>query len=82
VGRRFAAAAAFTFQQILYSLINREAEFELFPVAEDQGMGSMIWGPLAARVPVGTSATRRAPTVRGSPGCRRCPVPDWVAPRP
>jgi aryl-alcohol dehydrogenase-like predicted oxidoreductase len=38
----------FTFQQILYSLLNREAEFELFPVAEDQGMGSMIWGPLAA----------------------------------
>jgi aryl-alcohol dehydrogenase-like predicted oxidoreductase len=38
----------FAFQQVLYSLVCRDAEFELFPVGEDQGMGSMIWGPLAA----------------------------------
>ena len=38
----------FAFQQLLYSLVCRDAEFELFPVGEDQGMGSMIWGPLAS----------------------------------
>ena len=38
----------FGFQQLLYSLVCRDSEFELFPVGEDQGMGSMIWGPLAA----------------------------------
>jgi aryl-alcohol dehydrogenase-like predicted oxidoreductase len=38
----------FAFQQLLYSLVCRDSEFELFPVGEDQGMGSMIWGPLAA----------------------------------
>lgn len=26
----------------------RDAEFELFPAGEDQNMGAMIWGPLAA----------------------------------
>ncbi|MFO1376741.1 MAG: aldo/keto reductase [Steroidobacteraceae bacterium] len=69
----------FTFQQILYSLLNREAEFELFPVAEDQGMGSMIWGPLAAGFLTGKY--RRDEARPDGSRLARLPtlptVPDW-----
>ena len=37
----------FGFQQLYYSLVCRDSEFDLFPAGEDQGMGSLIWGPLA-----------------------------------
>ncbi len=35
-------------QQINYSLLAREAEHELVPVALDQGTGIMVWSPLQA----------------------------------
>jgi aryl-alcohol dehydrogenase-like predicted oxidoreductase len=34
-------------QQILYSLLYRQAEHELLPAALDQGVGSLIYSPLA-----------------------------------
>lgn len=34
-------------QQIHYSLQAREAEYELLPIAVDQGIGAVIWSPLA-----------------------------------
>ncbi|MFT8421399.1 aldo/keto reductase [Gluconacetobacter sp.] len=34
-------------QQIYYSLQAREAEYELLPVALDQGIGVQVWSPLA-----------------------------------
>lgn len=34
-------------QQIHYSLQAREAEYELLPIAVDQGVDAMIWSPLA-----------------------------------
>lgn len=34
-------------QQIYYSLQARDAEYELVPIALDQGLGIMIWSPLA-----------------------------------
>ncbi len=34
-------------QQIHYSLQAREAEYELLPVSRDQGLGVMVWSPLA-----------------------------------
>lgn len=34
-------------QQIHYSLQAREAEYELLPITIDQGLGTMIWSPLA-----------------------------------
>lgn len=34
-------------QQIHYSLQAREAEYELIPITLDQGLGTMIWSPLA-----------------------------------
>ena len=41
---RIAAPVA---QQIYYSLVGREAEYELLPIAVDQGIGAAIWSPLA-----------------------------------
>lgn len=41
-GVRFAA------QQIHYTLEAREAEYELLPIAVDQGLGVQVWSPLAA----------------------------------
>lgn len=34
--------------QIYYSLLNRDAEWELLPLGIDQHVGSIIWSPLAA----------------------------------
>ncbi|MEV4517952.1 aldo/keto reductase [Dactylosporangium sp. NPDC049525] len=37
----------FVSQQIYYSLQAREAEYELVPTAVDQGVGVLVWSPLA-----------------------------------
>jgi len=37
----------FVSQQIYYSLQERSAEYELLPLAVDQGVGTLIWSPLA-----------------------------------
>src|SRR5215472_6736480 len=37
----------FVSQQIYYSLQAREAEYELIPLAIDQGLGVLVWSPLA-----------------------------------
>jgi aryl-alcohol dehydrogenase-like predicted oxidoreductase len=37
----------FVTQQIHYSLQAREAEYELVPIALDQGVGIMVWSPIA-----------------------------------
>jgi aryl-alcohol dehydrogenase-like predicted oxidoreductase len=37
----------FISQQIYYSLQARDAEYELLPIALDQGLGLLIWSPLA-----------------------------------
>ena len=37
----------FISQQIYYSLQARDAEYELVPVALDQGLGILVWSPLA-----------------------------------
>ncbi len=38
----------FVTQQIHYTLEAREAEYELLPISVDQGLGVLIWSPLAA----------------------------------
>jgi aryl-alcohol dehydrogenase-like predicted oxidoreductase len=38
----------FVSQQIHYTLQAREAEYELVPIAIDQGIGVLVWSPLAA----------------------------------
>ena len=37
----------FVSQQIYYSLQERSAEYELIPAATDQGLGTLVWSPLA-----------------------------------
>jgi aryl-alcohol dehydrogenase-like predicted oxidoreductase len=37
----------FASQQIYYSLQERSAEYELLPLAVDQGLGTLVWSPLA-----------------------------------
>src|SRR6202521_2712852 len=37
----------FVSQQIYYSLQARDAEYELVPIALDQGLGILVWSPLA-----------------------------------
>ncbi|HEX8626678.1 MAG TPA: aldo/keto reductase [Catenuloplanes sp.] len=37
----------FISQQIYYSLQGRDAEYELIPAAVDQGLGVLVWSPLA-----------------------------------
>ena len=38
---------AFVCQQIHYSLLSRDAEYELIPMSIDEGLGNLIWSPLA-----------------------------------
>jgi aryl-alcohol dehydrogenase-like predicted oxidoreductase len=61
-------------QQVYYSLVARELEYELVPLALDQGIGSLIWSPLSGgfltgkyrRGEAGPQDTRRPR--RGDPG--------------
>lgn len=39
--------ASFTTQQVYYSLISRELEYELIPLSLDQKLGILVWSPLA-----------------------------------
>ncbi len=41
-------ASRFSTQQIHYTLEAREAEYELLPLSVDQGLGVLVWSPLAA----------------------------------
>ena len=42
-----AQSARFISQQIHYTLEAREAEYELVPISIDQGLGILVWSPLA-----------------------------------
>ncbi|HEX3589110.1 MAG TPA: aldo/keto reductase [Pseudonocardiaceae bacterium] len=37
----------FSAQQVYYSLQSRDAEYELVPISLDQGLGILVWSPLA-----------------------------------
>lgn len=41
-------ASRFVTQQIHYTIEAREAEYELLPLSVDQGLGVLVWSPLAA----------------------------------
>ena len=53
--------ARFASQQIHYSLQAREAEYELLPVALDQGLGVLVWSPLAGGLLSGKYRRDRRP---------------------
>ncbi len=39
-------SARFAAHQVYYSLIGRDYEYELMPLAQDQGVGALVWSPL------------------------------------
>lgn len=57
----------FVCQQIYYSLQAREAEYELVPIALDQGVGILAWSPLAGALLTGRWRRGSPPP----PGTRR-----------
>ncbi len=71
--------------QIEYSLVQREVERELIPMARGLGLGVLAWGPLGAGVLSGKYASQDSGERRGenpgerrgeNPGERRLPDPD------
>ena len=64
----------FVTQQIYYSLESRDAEYELLPLAVDQGLGILVWSPLAGGLLSGKF--RRAG--KGLEGSRA--LTDWAEP--
>ncbi len=55
----------FVTQQIHYTLEAREAEYELLPISVDQGLGVLVWSPLAAGLLSGKHR-RSQPVAEGS----------------
>ena len=51
----------FVSQQIYYSLQARDAEYELIPAAVDQGLGVLVWSPLAGGLMSGKYRRDRQP---------------------
>jgi aryl-alcohol dehydrogenase-like predicted oxidoreductase len=64
----------FVSQQIYYSLQAREAEYELVPLAVDQGLGILVWSPLAGGLLTGKYRRGQQPPA-GSRG-----LTDWNEP--
>ena len=69
-----AGVARFAAEQIHYSLQARDAEYELLPAALDQGLGVLVWSPLAGGLLTGKY--RRGEAVPG--GTRR--FAGWTEP--
>jgi aryl-alcohol dehydrogenase-like predicted oxidoreductase len=66
-------------QQIHYTLESREAEYELVPAAIDQGLGILVWSPLAGGLLSG-KYRRERPEVEGTrraAGWPEPPIRDW-----
>ncbi|MGW0177775.1 aldo/keto reductase [Nocardia sp. NPDC003345] len=51
----------FVSNQIYYSLESRDAEYELLPLSVDQGLGVMVWSPLAGGLLTGKYRRDREP---------------------
>jgi len=64
----------FVSQQIYYSLQSRDAEYELIPAAADQGVGVLVWSPLAGGLLTGRYRRDQRP----DSGSRQ--LTDWNEP--
>jgi aryl-alcohol dehydrogenase-like predicted oxidoreductase len=64
----------FVTQQIYYSLEARDAEYELLPVAVDEGIGILVWSPLAG----GLLSGKYRRGAQGPAGARH--LTDWDEP--
>jgi aryl-alcohol dehydrogenase-like predicted oxidoreductase len=71
--------ARFVSQQIYYSLLHREAEYELVPAAIDAGLGVLVWSPLAGGLLSGKYRRDRTPPAgaRHTTDWGEPPVYDW-----
>ena len=70
----------FVSQQIHYTLYSREAEYELVPITLDQGLGILVWSPLAGGLLSGKYRRGGGPdSGRHVSGWKEPPVPDWNA---
>jgi aryl-alcohol dehydrogenase-like predicted oxidoreductase len=67
--------ARFVTQQIHYTLEAREAEYELLPISVDQGLGVLVWSPLAGGLLSG-KYRRDSPTARQLAGWSEPPIRD------
>jgi aryl-alcohol dehydrogenase-like predicted oxidoreductase len=68
----------FASQQIYYSLAGREAENELLPAAVDQGLGVLVWSPLAGGLMSGKFSRGEDGTLNGPAGSRQ--LSEWNEP--
>lgn len=67
----------FITQQIHYTLEAREAEYELLPLSVDQGLGVMVWSPLAAGLLSGAFGRNKTPEQsRQAQGWSEPPIRD------
>jgi aryl-alcohol dehydrogenase-like predicted oxidoreductase len=71
---RAAGLAEFVSQQVYLSLQERSAEYEIVPSAVDQGLGLLIWSPLAGGLMTGKYRRGQAPP----PGTRH--AGEWDEP--
>jgi aryl-alcohol dehydrogenase-like predicted oxidoreductase len=70
----------FVSQQIHYTLQAREAEYELVPLGLDQGVGILVWSPLAGGWLSGKYTRHSKPDDgRQVRGFREPPIRDWDA---
>ncbi|HEX4298328.1 MAG TPA: aldo/keto reductase [Devosia sp.] len=68
----------FVSQQIHYTLHSREAEYELVPLGLDQGVGILVWSPLAGGLLSGKYTRKGGPGAgRHTSEYKEPPVPDW-----
>lgn len=68
----------FVSQQIHYSLEAREAEYELIPLGLDQGVGVLVWSPLAGGWLSGKyTRSSRPESGRQAAGFHEPPIYDW-----
>jgi aryl-alcohol dehydrogenase-like predicted oxidoreductase len=68
----------FVSEQIYYSLQARDAEYELLPAAADQGLGVLVWSPLAGGLLSGKYSRGRDGEVKGPKGSRL--LTEWSEP--
>jgi aryl-alcohol dehydrogenase-like predicted oxidoreductase len=73
-----AGSARFVSQQIHYTLEAREAEYELVPISLDQGLGILVWSPLAGGFLSGKYRRGQAPAEGGRDfaGWKEPPIRD------
>ncbi len=64
--------------QVYYSLANREYEWELMPLALDQGVGAIVWSPLSAGRLGGKYGRNKPIPPEGRVAQGGSPVPEMV----